>query len=486
MSTRGMLAPVLAVSMMLVWVSPADGAEPALSWSAPKAIAPEMIIDIDCPSTGLCVAGDDHGNLMTTSNPSDPAASWSSAQVLGTSLNSVSCASSNLCVAVSDNGCPSNVVCSEVVEDAKLVTSTNPTGGAAAWTATTIPGVSFMGAVDCTVGLCAALDIEGRIITSTNPTGGSAAWSIADVQGSTNLFLSAIDCPTSSFCVAVGSQSHNLGGGFFVQENVVMTSTEPTGGVGAWQKSFIGFRSFIRAISCPTTTFCVGVDKLGETWTSTNPTGGTDAWNETFIDPNEELMDVSCPTTAFCAAVDQSGQVLTSTEPLGEMSSWGITPVGNLPSISCPSSTLCLAAGEREVAVGIPPLPAPPTGAGGSPSPPVSVPPVNPSSVFLPPKALKAKKGKVVKVPLSCLGLVSCTGTARLSALSRATGKPLTIGSAHFAIGPSRSKTVLVPLNSKGRAMFETKNWVRAQLRIFGRFGDGQPISLSRFVTLKK
>ena len=34
-------------------------------------------------------------------------------------------------------------------------------------------------------GLCVAVDRAGNVVTSTNPTGGAAAWTVTDVDGST-------------------------------------------------------------------------------------------------------------------------------------------------------------------------------------------------------------------------------------------------------------------------------------------------------------
>jgi hypothetical protein len=468
---------VVGVTGALLLAAPAAAVEPSLSWTPPRGIAGQNIIDVDCPATGPCVAVDEGGNVLTSA---DPAGSWSSAAISGTSLPSVSCSSSTLCVAVSSGVCAPGNVCPAVVEST-LYTSTDPTGGSGAWAPTTISGAAdYLGAVDCAGGLCAALDNEGRIITSTDPTGGTSAWKVADVQGSSGLFLSAIDCPTSSFCAAVGSEPHNLGGGFFVQENVVLTSTDPTGGVRAWTKAYLGPRSYLRAISCPTTSFCLAVDSWGNAWSSSDPSAGTVAWNDVFVDPNEGLTDVSCPGS-FCAAVNDSGQALTSTEPAEEGGAWGITPLGNLPSLSCPASSLCLAAGETNVAVGTPRVPAS-SGGNSEDVAPVD-PPVSPSSLFLPPTALKVKDNKVL-ARLTCLGLVGCSGKAKVAAHVR--GKKSSIATAPFALGDGQSKTLKIPLNKRGKKLFATKKQVQAQFRVIGQFGSGEKLSLQRTVTLKR
>ena len=86
-----------------------------------------------------------------------------------------------------------------------------------------------------------------------------------------------MSCPTRSFCVAVGLNSH---GG-----SSVFTSSNPTGGARFWHRLEIPGIEMAR-VSCPTASFCVtvghppDVDGQGasEIATSTHPTGGASAW----------------------------------------------------------------------------------------------------------------------------------------------------------------------------------------------------------------
>ena len=50
-------------------------------------------------------------------------------------------------------------------------------------------------------GLCVAVDNRGNLVTSSNPTGGAAAWTVTDVDGSNG--LDGVSCPSSGLCVAV-------------------------------------------------------------------------------------------------------------------------------------------------------------------------------------------------------------------------------------------------------------------------------------------
>src|SRR3989442_15439772 len=83
----------------------------------------------------------------------------------GTSLSDVSCPSSGLCFAVDNAG--------------NLVASSNPTGGVAAWTVTRVDGSNSLFGVSCpSGGFCAVADNAGNVVTSSNPTGGAAAWTV--------------------------------------------------------------------------------------------------------------------------------------------------------------------------------------------------------------------------------------------------------------------------------------------------------------------
>ena len=199
-------APALAASPLLSWASPvrADDQPPFESSTA--------ITDVSCPSTGLCVAVDGAGDVLGTTDPTGDAGAWAIAASVAKGFEGVSCPSSELCVAVGDGD---------------VATSTDPTGGAGAWSvASLIPAASRipnkpnrLDAVSCpSARLCVATDDDGNVWTSTDPTGGVAAWTETNVDGPEKI-LSGVSCPTESLCVAV-----DRGGGD------VLTSTDPSGG----------------------------------------------------------------------------------------------------------------------------------------------------------------------------------------------------------------------------------------------------------------
>lgn len=197
---------------------------------------------------------------------------------------------------------------------------------------------------------------------------GGANWTTAKLPGlAGSLFLLNVSCASESLCVATGSQ------------NVIASSTNPTGGPGAWKVIYAGEGFYksppggeghfeipsgpvisnrqIQGVSCPTTHLCVAVTTLGQIYSTTNPTGPASSWNVT--EPPSEgghthLYGVSCPTASLCVAVSgrkpNSGKVFTSTDPTGGPEAWHLTDLGesyDLRAISCSSPNLCVAAGAN-------------------------------------------------------------------------------------------------------------------------------------------
>jgi hypothetical protein len=229
-----------------------------------------------------------------------------------------------------------------------VVTSTNPTGGAGAWSTADIVGASFLSAVSCpTASLCVAVDSAGNVVTSTNPTGGASAWTVTDVTKPGGAII-GVSCPSASLCVAVGKG--------------VVTSTNPTGGAGEWNSADVAGAGSFRSVSCPSASLCVATAGK-EVVTSTNPTDGAGAWTVTpVVDPGPSifvnLISVSCPTASFCVAVDYENGVVTSTDPTGGTGAWSVAHIaktGIFNAVSCASTSLCVIASLiGDVVVGTP------------------------------------------------------------------------------------------------------------------------------------
>ena len=255
---------------------------------------------LSCPSASFCVGAGQNPprgggkDVYASTNPTGGASAWSDASVEGGNLTS----------GFSGVSCPSAAFCA-AVGAAEVFTSTNPTGGVGAWHGPVTLSQGRTMAVSCpSAALCVVVDEAGDISTSTNPTGGAESWSTAHIESAA---FAGVSCASESLCVAVGTLK---GGG-----KEVFTSTNPTGGAGSWSGAALEVGTGLSAVSCPSVSFCTTVGG-GEAFTSTNPIGGAGAWSGPLAVDSHKLTAVSCPSTSFCAAVDESGNVLTSLPPM--------------------------------------------------------------------------------------------------------------------------------------------------------------------------
>jgi hypothetical protein len=249
--------------------------------------------------------------------------------------------------------CPSPDLCVATGSDSLVATSTNPTGGPAAWRVfhpggredheapigeggLVFPGAQIRGVSCPSTRLCIGAALDGRIFSSTNPAGGASAWKIAPLSGDEepNIHMTGISCPSPALCVVVAYGSK------------VLYSSNPTGDASAWAVTELADRLDLRGVSCPTVSFCAAVDNEGSIVTSTNPIGPASAWNLVGRPAGiEGLNGISCPSVSLCVTGNAS-QIVTSTNPTGGLSSWNAAAAGTgLPvkGVSCPTTLACAA-----------------------------------------------------------------------------------------------------------------------------------------------
>jgi hypothetical protein len=156
---------------------------------------------------------------------------------------------------------------------------------------------------------------QGRLLVSTNPTGGAAAWTELGTPGGPGN-LQAVSCAATVLCVA-GNSGGNL-----------LSSTNPTF-PSSWREANGGVSVQITDISCLPGRQCVAVDNNGDVLASQDPTAGQGSWSVTqlipYVQPANEielplngLFGVSCVSTSFCTAVGSDGRIFTSTDPFAE------------------------------------------------------------------------------------------------------------------------------------------------------------------------
>jgi hypothetical protein len=262
---------------------------------------------VSCPSAQLCVAVTGEGYVYSSTDPTGSGEDWHVADIDGdgrdTHLLGVSCPAASLCVAVSG----------ERYTAGKVLTSTDPTGGAAAWNVTQLDESLDLRGVSCgTPTLCVAVAEHGRLLFSTNPTGGAAAWKELGTPGGPG-DLQGVSCAGAVLCVA-GNAGGNL-----------LTSTSP-GAASSWSESDGGAAVQVTGVSCLPSRQCIAVDDNGGVMTSTDPTGGDGNWSRITLipyvqpagqsgEPLNGLFGVSCVSSSFCALVAADGQIFTSADP---------------------------------------------------------------------------------------------------------------------------------------------------------------------------
>ncbi len=291
---------------------------------------------ISCPDVTLCVAVDYTGNAIVSTNPGGGNAAWSMTPIDAipsspdgglVEVTGVSCADPSLCVAVDQSG--------------NVVTSTNPGGGAAAWIVSGIDGQAVLSGISCpSEQLCVAvggfepvLNQSSVVLTSKDPRDGPGTWTATELDSA--FALTAISCPSVTFCVATDGSGD------------VLTSTDPTGGARAWAVSKVSNSTSFSALSCPTVTFCAAVTNTGDVVTSTHPTGGASAWTLSTLDSSIMFDSVSCASTRFCVIGGMSDHVYMTTNPTGGSDAWisvRVVPQGQVAmfGLSCLDKGFCV------------------------------------------------------------------------------------------------------------------------------------------------
>jgi len=166
---------------------------------APDAVAPsEAIKSVSCPAITLCVIAGAQA-IASSTDPTGGAKAWKGELLVNEGASAVSCASTQLCVVVDEEG--------------NALISTDPAAGPPSWRTVHLAASSLTGVSCSSTALCVAVDQAGDAYTTTDPTGTAANWSRTSIDnepGGTG--LSAVSCPEFGFCVAVDGAGHAIVG----------------------------------------------------------------------------------------------------------------------------------------------------------------------------------------------------------------------------------------------------------------------------------
>ncbi|MFL5823141.1 MAG: hypothetical protein ACJ764_06840 [Solirubrobacteraceae bacterium] len=186
------------------------------------------------------------------------------------------------------------------------------------------------------------LALSGALLACALATAGPAGaaafkWSgpvtLDGLQAASGNFLSAIDCPSSSLCVAVDR----------VGNVVTFNPASPPDPTAVGLINTFGDPA-LTAVSCFSTTQCTAVGDAGQEVTF-NPSSVGHPTPVT-VDGNALLLGVSCPSSTECLAVGTAGDAVTFDPTTGAVITGPKSILGlnnSLDSASCVSDTLCVA-----------------------------------------------------------------------------------------------------------------------------------------------
>jgi hypothetical protein len=264
-------------------------------------------------------------------------------------LSDVSCTSGSQCLAVGESFQGSSTVDG-------LVESWN----GELWTPTTIPGLTFYGdsclsATDCLA--VGGSDILGTGIRAEiyHWTGASWEQQSAPLKPVASV-LTSVSCATENDCVTVGTAVTDDG----LNSDGILDAWNGT--EWAHQITLPGGAGALSGVSCTPTGFCVavgyGIGRNGSRQVILTRSVPDGRWREPNprIEVRDTLYGVSCVSSSFCIAV---GDVDTSHGGLRNravIESWdgqgwhrqqvSVPPRSSLRSVSCASTTSCVATGQ--------------------------------------------------------------------------------------------------------------------------------------------
>ena len=380
--------------------SPASAAGPAGSWQVDQAYTPTSgaLAAISCGSATDCIAVGSDEVVATTNGGS----SWTTENGptgMGT-INAISCSSATTCmivgytaentpaVAVTTNGgttwtyrdpsgldysplgvsCPSTTTCSVVGGSDDVITTTN---GGASWTAEQLPTDSeALDAIACpstttcvavgnappTAGSCSpSAQPCGSVSFEASTTDAGATWT--GVLGATESFgfagdsFSGVSCPSTSECMAVGSDGTNTDPYLEGETEGILLSGTCTLVTGCGTVLYPESTSYLGSVSCFSSSACIAVGSNGAGGAAIATASAT-GWT-TMTATIASADAVSCQSSSDCmvaggvTATGQPGTVLATTDGGASWATSFTFPytVSSLTSVSCFSASVCMAAG---------------------------------------------------------------------------------------------------------------------------------------------
>jgi hypothetical protein len=272
--------------------------------NAPSGTDASLTNSLTCPTTTYCMVADQYGYIYQYLAGRWTEGSQISSSIPDRDIISLSCATPNFCVAG--------------VNGPDILTDRSGT-----WTDTPVKGFGQdVGTISChTTSFCMASgDFDASWVYS------NGSWTpgpLVNTQVATDFGVNSLSCGAPGWCVGVG------GGNAFTFSNgkwAPLVQLDPNN----------NFTDDAMAVSCPTTNFCLAVGSDGFVDIYQNGRWAP----ETSLDPLDSLTAVSCATAAWCMAVDNHG--FTFLYSKGSWSATRVQ-IADFQAISCPATGYCWA-----------------------------------------------------------------------------------------------------------------------------------------------
>ena len=158
------------------------------------------------------------------------------------------------------------------------------------------------------------------MFTSTNPAGGAGAWSggLADSHGA----IHAVSCLSTAVCSAADTGGYNV------------YSNNPKGGAGTWKVGQVFAVAGARTLSCPATNLCALGGSFGHVVTFN--TTETEESGALLSNGNANVRAISCPSVSLCVGVDDGGNAIIGTMLADELPKASFTSSPSAPSAGAP------------------------------------------------------------------------------------------------------------------------------------------------------
>jgi hypothetical protein len=184
------------------------------------------------------------------------------------------------------------------------------------------------------VGAVPAAVVALTVLPPSQASAAANGWSAPVIVAASNA-LTAVSCPSTTFCMALASQQGNQ-------------AATPTWDGTAWSAAATinDPDGKVLSLSCASASFCVAADNVGYfmTWNGTSWSAPVLVDHDTS--PGPAVYSLTCRSTSFCMAVDNIGQALVfngGTWFLDTSPIFSDNDTAAIAQVSCKSATFCMA-----------------------------------------------------------------------------------------------------------------------------------------------